>query len=73
VKKRLEQYAARHFLGDPDPFRLRYRAQIREFVARVVLERMDKKAAAGWIAGKAAAGIPADDISGVSSKSLKQS
>lgn len=31
-------------------------------MARVVLERMDKKAAAGWIAGKAAAGIPADDL-----------
>jgi Fic family protein len=54
--------AVRQSLGDPDPFRLRYRAQIREFVARVVQERMDKKAAAGWIAGKAAARIPADDL-----------
>lgn len=54
--------AVRQSLGDPDPFRLRYRTQIREFVARVVQECMDKRAAVGWIAGKAAAKIPVDDL-----------
>ncbi|NOQ46074.1 MAG: hypothetical protein GQ559_05305 [Desulfobulbaceae bacterium] len=40
---------------------MRYRAQIREFVAGVVRDRVDKRAAAGWIAKKAAAEIPVDD------------
>lgn len=53
--------AVRQSLGDPDLFRLRYRAQIREFVAKVVLDCLDKRAAVGWIARKAAAEIPADD------------
>ena len=53
--------AVRQSLGDPNPFRLRYRAQIREFVATVVQDCLDKRAAVGWIARKAAAEIPADD------------
>jgi hypothetical protein len=52
--------AVRQSLGDPDPFRLRYRVQIKEFVAKVVLNCLDKRAAVGWIAGKAAP-LPADD------------
>jgi fido (protein-threonine AMPylation protein) len=52
--------AVRQSLGDPDPFRLRYRVQIKEFVARVVLNCLDKRAAVGWIAGKAVS-LPADD------------
>ncbi|MCK5232075.1 MAG: Fic family protein, partial [Desulfobulbaceae bacterium] len=52
--------AVRQSLGDPDPFRLRYRAQIREFVAKVVQDCLNKRAAVGWIAEKAAAEIPAD-------------
>ena len=53
--------AVRQSLGDPDPFRLRYRAQIREFVAKVVRDCLDKRAAVGWIARKAAAEISADN------------
>ena len=36
-------------LGDPDPFRLGYRAQIGEFVREVVTGGMDKGEAARWI------------------------
>ena len=42
--------AIRQSLGEPDPFRLRYRKQIAEFVRKIVQERMDKRAAAEWIA-----------------------
>ena len=60
-KRSCARYSAvRQSLGDPDPFRLRYRAQIREFVVKVVQGCMDKRAAAGWIARKAAV-IPAND------------
>ncbi len=52
--------AVRQSLGDPDPFRLRYRTQVGEFVAGVVRGRMDKREAAGWIAKKAAAELPAE-------------
>ncbi len=44
-------------LGDPDPFRLRHRARIAEAVRAVVEGGMDKRAAAGFIARQAAAGI----------------
>jgi hypothetical protein len=37
--------AVRQSLGEPDPFRLRYRALVAEMVAAVVREGMDKKAA----------------------------
>ncbi len=53
--------AVRQSLGDPDPFRLKYRIQVGELVARVVRDRMDKREAAGWIAKKAAAEVPAED------------
>ncbi len=53
--------AVRQSIGDPDPFRLRYRAQISEFVTRVVRGLMDKREATGWIARKAATEIPAED------------
>lgn len=46
--------AVQQSLGAPDPFRLKYREQIKEFVAWVVLNCLDKRAAVGWIAGKAA-------------------
>jgi len=48
-------------LGDPDPFRLKYRTQVGEFVAEVVRGRMDKREAVGWIAKKTAAEVPAED------------
>ncbi len=54
------RYSAVRQSCDPDPFRLRYRAQIREFVAKVVQDCLNKRAAVGWIAEKAAAEIPAD-------------
>ena len=53
--------AVRQSLGDPDPFRLRYRIQVGEFVAEVVRSRMDKREATGWIAKKATAEVPAED------------
>jgi Fic family protein len=44
------RYAAvRQSLGEPDPFRLRHRAAIAKMVREVVLERMDKAKAVGWI------------------------
>ncbi|MCD6388057.1 MAG: Fic family protein [Desulfobulbaceae bacterium] len=53
--------AVRQSLGAPDPFRLRYRTQIGEFVAEVVRGCMNKRNAADWIAKKAASDISADD------------
>lgn len=40
-------------LGDPDPFRLRFRGQIGEFVRQVVVDRSGKGEAARWIAKEA--------------------
>ena len=50
--------AVRQSLGEPDPFRLRYRALIAELVAAVVRERMDKKAATALARQRAAAQVP---------------
>ena len=55
------RYAAvRQSLGEPDPFRLRHRAALREIIGEVVRGRMDKKAAvahvAAWAQGKIDAG-----------------
>jgi len=45
------RYAAvRQSLGEPDPFRLRYREQIRELIAALVRKRVDRKDAAKKIA-----------------------
>ncbi|HYO47132.1 MAG TPA: Fic family protein [Gemmatimonadota bacterium] len=45
------RYAAvRQSLGEPDPFRLRYRAALRQIVGEIVGRRMGKKAAAAHIA-----------------------
>ena len=47
--------AVRQSLGEPDPFRLQYRAALREIIRAVALERLDRKTAyvriAAW-AGK---------------------
>ena len=40
-------------IGEPDPFRLRYRAQIGELTRSVVMAPMDKGRAARWIAEQA--------------------
>ena len=45
--------AVRQSLGDPDPFRLRHRAEIGSFVREVVQRVMDKRAATKWIAAEA--------------------
>ena len=45
-----ERYAAvRQSLGEPDPFRLRYREALREVVGDAVRERMDRKQAVAFI------------------------
>ncbi|MDA9982365.1 Fic family protein [Gammaproteobacteria bacterium] len=41
--------AVRQSLGDPDPFRFRYRILLAEVVAEIVRRHMDKKAAAAFI------------------------
>jgi len=44
------RYAAvRQSLGEPDPFRFKHKAALRQTVGEVVRGRMDKKAAAGYI------------------------
>lgn len=45
--------AVQQSLGEPDPFRMRYRKEIAAFVATVVRQGFDKAEAAKWIAGKA--------------------
>ena len=55
------RYAAvRQSLGEPDPFRLRNRAALREIIGEVIRGRMDKKSAAAhvaaWAHGKIDAG-----------------
>lgn len=53
--------AVRQSLGEPDPFRLRYRAFVAEVVATVVRERMDKKAATALARQRAVEQLPAPD------------
>jgi Fic family protein len=53
--------AVRQSLGEPDPFRLRYRALVTEMVAAVVREGMDKKAATALARQRAAEQVPAAD------------
>jgi hypothetical protein len=56
------RYAAvRQSLGEPDAFRLQYRAQIRDVVGGVVRARMGKKRATAHIADWAAEHIPEQD------------
>lgn len=53
--------ATRQTLGDPDPFRLRYRNIIRETVANIVKAKMDKKAAVATIKIKAKEALSLQD------------
>lgn len=53
--------AVRQSLGEPDPFRLHYRALISELVAATVRTRMDKKAATALARQRAAERVPAAD------------
>jgi hypothetical protein len=53
--------AVRQSLGEPDPFRLRYRALVAEVVAAVVRAKMDKKAATALARERAAGQVPPED------------
>jgi hypothetical protein len=53
--------AVRQSLGEPDPFRLRYRALVAELVATVVREGMEKKAATALVRQRAAEQVPPAD------------
>lgn len=56
------RYAAvRQSLGEPDPFRLKYRDALREIVSTAVRERMGRKAAAAHIASWSKQNVSADD------------
>ena len=45
------RYAAvRQSLGEPDPFRWQYRAELRDVVGRIIRGRMDKKQATAYVA-----------------------
>jgi len=55
-------YAAiRQSIGEPDPFRLKYRGALREIVREIVLQRISKKSALAHIAAWSTGNIPADD------------
>ncbi|MFU8822217.1 MAG: Fic family protein [Gammaproteobacteria bacterium] len=53
--------AVRQSLGQPDPFRMRYRGLVAEMVATVVREGMDKKAATALARRTAAEQVPPPD------------
>ncbi len=48
-------------LGEPDPFRLRYRTLVAEIVAEIVRSGMDKKTAVAFIKQRAIEGVPQED------------
>jgi hypothetical protein len=57
-----ERYAAvRQSLGDPDPFRQRHRDALRQLVGEVVRGKMDRKAAAAYIAKWIKDNVTADE------------
>jgi Fic family protein len=55
--------AVRQSLGEPDPFRLRYRQLLADLIHKIITERMDKKAAVACIRSHAAQSVPSDDQS----------
>lgn len=56
------RYAAvRQSLGEPDPFRLRYREQLREIIGDLIRARLDRKGAAARIDGWSKKEIDPDD------------
>jgi hypothetical protein len=57
----LRYSVTRKELGEPDPFRMRYRNAITENVARVVRDRMDKTAAIAFIREYVRLSIPRED------------
>lgn len=54
--------AVRQSLGEPDPFRLRYRTLVAEIVAEIVRGGMDKKTAAAFIKQRAKEDVPQEDL-----------
>lgn len=54
-------YSARQTLGEPDPFRLRYRKIILETVTKVVREKMNRQAAVETIKVIASLSLPVED------------
>ncbi len=57
----LRYSAVQKTLGDPDPFRMRYRVLRKEAVAHVVREKMDKKLATAFLRTQAKNHIPNSD------------
>lgn len=58
-KRSCARYSAvRQSLGEPDPIRLKYREQIKELVAKVVRDRVDKRTAVGLIIRQATEEVP---------------
>lgn len=53
--------ATRRSLGEPDPFRMRYRALVAETVAEIVRGSMDKKEATAFIRRRAAEDVSQED------------
>jgi hypothetical protein len=53
--------AVRQTLGEPDPFRLRYRNALRDVVARAIREHMNQRTAAAHIAAYANSEVPESD------------
>ncbi len=53
--------AVRQSLGEPDPFRLRYRVLVAEIIAEIVRGGMNKKTAAGYIKQRAKTDVPQED------------
>ena len=53
--------AVRQSLGEPDPFRLKYRSALQDVVQNIVLERLNKKAAFNRIVQWAEQHIPQED------------
>ncbi|SHI50665.1 Fic/DOC family protein [Rubritalea squalenifaciens DSM 18772] len=57
----LRYNAVRQSLGDPDPFRLKYRSQIGRFVREIVQSSLDASEAIRWIQQHATTEIPEED------------
>ena len=53
--------AVRESMGEPDPFRLRYRALVTDAVSEIVGSGMDKKVAAAFIKRRASEDVPRED------------
>jgi len=53
--------AVRQSLGEPDPFRLKYRSALQDVVQNIVLERLNRKAAFDRIVQWAEQHIPQED------------